>query len=166
MKLLLNTNLFSLVAIALTFSFLTSCGTDGDHDDHDEVPVGLALTIGDDEVATQVESTVTYANSSYANGEELVLTQGATLSPISVTFISEDGDRFSPHSDEGYSLQYSADDDNVVTLAPVSGDDEWTFQLTGNMAKVTTINFELLHNGHSDFVSQPFNVRVINVQSE
>lgn len=160
MKLLQNTTLLSFITIALSISLLTGCGSDSDHDDHDEVPVGLVLSVNDrTELAMQEETTVTYAS-----GNHIELSEGATLGPISVEFISDDGDRFTPHSDEGFSLQYSAGKSNVVSLEP--GNSEWTFQIIGNSADDTTITIELMHNGHADFESQPFQVRVNSFQPQ
>ncbi len=161
MKFLQNATLFSFITIVLSLSLLTGCGSDSNHDDHDEVPVGLVLIVDENEIAMQEEFTVTYTS-----GNHIELTRSTTLGPILVEFISEDGDRFTPHSDEGFSLQYSAENSNVVSFGTVTGANEWTFQLTGIEEGETTIRFDLMHNGHPDFESQPFQVRVLGVQSQ
>tara|TARA_R100001143_G_scaffold63581_1_gene72416 strand:+ start:22605 stop:23090 length:486 start_codon:yes stop_codon:yes gene_type:complete len=161
MKLLKNHILISIITIALSILLLAGCGSDSDHDDHDEVPVGLVLSVNGTELAMQEETTVTYAS-----GNHIELSQNATLGPILVEFISEDGDRFTPHSDEGFSLQYSAESSNIITMASVTGANEWTFQLIGNEAGETTIRFQLMHSGHSDFESRPFQVRVTSLQPQ
>lgn len=153
MKLLQNTQLLFFVALALIFVFVTGCGTG---DDHGETPVGLVMSLNGNVLATQDGSTITYTT-----GDQISLTQGVTLGPISVEFLAEDGDRYLPDSKDGYSLKLSSANSNMLTLTQVSGADAWTVQLTGAMAGDTTITIELMHNGHADFQSKPFLVRIV-----
>lgn len=156
MKFLQNTSLLSIVAIALFISLLTGCGS---HDDHGATPVGLVLSVGGTEIAMQEESTVTYAS-----GNHIEINQGASLGPIQVEFISEGGERYVPDTNEGFSLQYSASNSNIISLT--QGTNEWSVQLAGNVTGESTITFELWHNDHADFQSRPFQVRVISLQTE
>lgn len=160
MKLLQNTQLLSFVALALIFAFVTGCGTG---DDHGETPVGLVMSVNDNDnvLATQDGSTITYTT-----GDQISLNQGVTLGPILVEFLAEDGDRYLPDSNDGYSLKLSSADSNTVTLTQVSGADAWTVQLIGVMVGGTEITIELMHNGHSDFESLPFKVSVNSVQPQ
>lgn len=153
MKLFQNTHLLSFVAVALIFVFVTGCGTS---DDHGETPVGLVMSVNDNVLAMQDGSTITYAT-----GDQISLTQGVTLGPILVEFLAEDGDRYLPDSNDGYSLKLSSANSNMLTLTQVSGADAWTVQLTGVMVGGIQITIELMHNGHADFESRPFKVSVV-----
>ena len=155
MKIFQNTTLLSFIAISLFISLLTGCGTDSDLDDHDEAPVGVFLSINGNELAKQEETTV-----SYTTGNSINVIQGTTLGPIMVKFIAEDGDRFTPHTDEGFSLDFSSSNGTALSLIKV-GTNEWTIQLVGNATGESTITFDLMHAGHSDFTSRPFQVQVV-----
>jgi hypothetical protein len=157
MKFFQNSSLLSFLTVSLFITMLTGCGSDHDHG---PTPVGLVLSVGGTEIAMQEETTVTYAS-----GDHIEVTQGTTLGPILVEFISEGGERYLPDTNEGFSLQYSSSNSNVVSLAQVTGANEWTVQLVGNVAgESASITFELWHVDHSDFVSRPFQVRVVEPQ--
>ena len=156
MKFLQNSSLLFVLSISLIFSIITGCGTG---DDHGPTPVGLVLTIGGDEIAKQDGPTVTYST-----GNHIEVTQGTTLGPILVEFIAESGERYQPDSNDGYSLQYSSTNTNVISIAQVTGANEWTIQLAGNVTGESSVTFELWHVDHSDFVSRPFQVRVVEPQ--
>lgn len=154
MKLFQNSSLLSLIAISLFFTVFTGCGSDHDHG---PTPVGLVLSVDGTAIAMQEETTVTYAS-----GDHIEVTQGSTLGPISVEFILEGGERYQPDANEGYALQYNVSNSTAITLGQVAGASEWTVQITGNVVgESSTITFELWHVDHSDFVSRPFQVRVV-----
>lgn len=146
--------LFTIIILLLPTLLLSACGSDSDHDDHEETPVGLVLTVDGEDIAIQQESTVTYMNGNAIN------VPGAATINITVQFISEDGDRFSPHTDEGFSLQVEVGNENIIQVTHPINNNQWNLSVTGNNPGSTTITFDLLHAGHSDFTSQPFQVQV------
>lgn len=156
MKFLQSSSLFFILTITLIISFITGCGTDHDHG---PTPVGIVLSVGGNEIAMQEGTTVTYAT-----GNHIEVTQGTTLGPVLVEFISEDGDRYLPDTNDGFFLQYSSTNTNVISIAQVTGTNEWTIQFAGNVTGESSVTFELWHVDHSDFVSRPFQVRVVEPQ--
>ncbi len=155
MKFFQNSSLLSFLAISLFITMLTGCGSDHDHG---PTPVGLVLSVGETEIAMQEETTVTYAS-----GDHIEVTQGTTLGPILVEFISEGGERYKPDTSEGFELRYNSSNSSVVSIN--AGANAWTIQLIGNVDVGTaSITFELWHLGHSDFKSRPFQVRVVEPQ--
>lgn len=158
MKLLQNSTLSSIVVSILFIALFAGCGSDHDHG---PTPIGIALSVNGTDIAMQEETTVTYAT-----GNHIELSQGATLSPILVEFISEGGDRYLPDTNDGFFLQYSTSNSSVLSIGQVASANEWTVQLVGNSGGESTISFELMHVDHSDFESRPFQVRVNSVQPQ
>lgn len=153
MNFLQNSSLFFVLTITLIISLITGCGTDHDHG---PTPVGIVLSVGGNEIAMQEGTTVTYAT-----GNHIEVTQGTTLGPALVEFISEDGERYLPDTNDGFALQFNSTNTNVISIGQVAGANEWTIQLAGNVIGEASVTFELWHVDHSDFVSRPFQVRVV-----
>lgn len=147
--------LFIIIFLLLPILLFSACGSDSDDHDHKEVPVGLVLSVDGVDIAMQEESTVTYVN-----GNAIDVPNGTTLN-FTVQFIAEDGDRYSPHTDEGYSLQFEVGSANIIQVTHPINNNQWNLSVTGNNPGSTTITFDLLHLGHSDFTSRPFQVQVI-----
>ena len=67
----------------------------------------------------------------YNEGDHLEL--GLVRKPILITvrWIAEDGDRFVPDTDEGFSLKWIIGDENVVEVEQHEEDGAWSFHLGG-----------------------------------
>lgn len=141
--------LFLLTSLTL----FSACGSDHDHD-HDPTPVGLVLSSAGGELALQDGTTVTYVN-----GNSITVPQNGEL-VINIQFISEDGDRYTPDVNDGYSLQFNAANSQLLNISHPVNNSEWSISLAGLTSGSTNINFELWHVGHSDFESRPFQVSV------
>ncbi len=148
-----NSLLFTTVVSITTLLFAVSCGTD-DNDDHNDVPVGIQLTLNGEMLVTQDNGAVTYAT-----GDEIEIPENDIVGPVEISFIAEDGDIFTPEGIE-YSLDYLNSNDSVISVDHPVGGSEWRFNLTGLSAGNATISFSLLHSGHSDFESLPINFSV------
>lgn len=149
-------SLFTLIA-------LTSCDNPTSSDDEEEHldPFGVALILNGIEVAALENGVVTYAD-----GDHLELEVGEETDLITVQWISEDGERFVPDEDEGYSLRWIIGDENVLEVEQHEEDGAWKFHLVGLSEGESDISFQLFHNGHSDYTSpQPFEVHVEQVVS-
>jgi len=144
------------VAIALIFTAI-SCSDDHDHDDHGEVPVGFQLMSGDQMLVTQDSGTVTYPA-----GNTVPISLDSE-NEVTIQFIAEDGDTYTPEAGE-YSLDYSLSNDNVISVVHPLNDDEWSFQVNGDTEGEVEVTINLMHEGHSDFESQPISVTVVDDQ--
>lgn len=150
----------SVVAVLFLSTVIISCsnsvGSDDDeHEEHSE-PFGVALIMNGTEIAVQENGLV-----SYASGDHIDIGAGEETDLITVQFIAEDGDRFEPHADEGYSLRWSGYDETILEVEQHEEDSPWQFHLVGAAPGETDIQFELWHNDeHKDFTSSPFVVEV------
>lgn len=147
-------NPFIFTNIILLFSLLLISACGSDHDDHEETPVGLILVSNDTDIAIQEESEVIYPE-----GNSIVVPEDGQIT-VEVQFIAEDGDRFTPHVDEGYGLAITTGDSQILSTTHPFNNNEWTFALIGLTAESTNITLDLLHVGHSDFKSMAFQVTV------
>lgn len=156
---LTNKKLYVLSVIATLFIFY-SCSNPASSDDEDEHndPFGVALVMDGVEIATQENEEVTYHE-----GDHLELDVGEETSLITIRWIAEDGDRFEAHADEGYSLRWEIDNEDVLEVEQHEEDGPWSFHLAGIGAGETHVEFELWHNNHSDFTSSPFEVHIEEV---
>ena len=144
----------SLVSAALLFSACSNPASSDEEDEH-STPFGVALILNGVEIAVQENGQVTYAD-----GDHLELAVGEETNLITVRWISEDGDRFVPNTDEGYSLGWIVGDENVIEVEQHEEDGAWEFHLVGLSAGESNVEFELFHNDHSDFTSLPIEVHV------
>lgn len=145
-----------LIPLSIAFSLLftaVSCDSD-DHDDHDEVPIGFQLTSNGVMLVTQENGTVTYAS-----GETIEVPVGSE-NEVAIQFIAEDGDFFTPEAGE-YNLEYSLSNDSVISVIHPLNDDEWRMQVNAENEGETEVTLNLMHEGHSDFESQPISVTVV-----
>jgi hypothetical protein len=144
----------SLVSATLLFSACSNPAS-SDEDDEHTTPFGVALILNGVEIAAQENGQVTYAD-----GDHLELAVGEETNLITVRWISEDGDRFVPNTDEGYSLSWIVGNENVIEVEQHEEDGAWEFHLVGLSAGESDVEFELFHNDHSDFTSLPIEVHV------
>lgn len=150
-------NKFSVLLLTLCTLFaITSCSNPASSDDDEHPrPFGVALFLNGIEIATQEGGEVTYAE-----GDHIELEVGEETNLILVRWISEDGDRYVPDTDDGYSLRWNVTDENVLEVEQHEEDGAWEFHLVGLSAGESDIVFQLFHNDHSDFTSSPFEVHV------
>ncbi len=150
-----------LCTLFASATLFIACDTtsSGDHDEHPD-PFGATLIMNGVEIATQEGGVITYHE-----GDHLELEVGEETNLIQIRWISEDGDRFTPEVDEGYSLQWIIEDENILEVEQHEEDGPWSFHLVGQDSGETTIVFELWHNNHSDFTTLPFEVHVEEVVS-
>lgn len=152
-----NKKFLVLIFISALFAF-TACdnptSSDDDHDDHSD-PFGVAMIMNGVEIAAQEDGVVTYND-----GDHLELNVGEETNRITIRWIAEDGDRFQPETEEGFSLRWIVEHEDVLEVEQHEEDGAWSFHLVGVGAGESTINFELFHNDHADFTSLPFEVHV------
>ena len=150
--------------VALFSVALLSCdnATDADHD-HDEPPAGLELLSSGVVIASQNGTVV-----SYPSGDAISIGVNETIQ-FEVKFLHDDGDVIEYHADEGYSLEFQNKNDDVISLSHLEGlaaddhdhdEEHWTLQLTGVASGTATFSVQLMHAGHSDFLSRDFTVEV------
>lgn len=152
---------FFVALLAISFFTLQACDTTNSEEEEHSDPFGAALILNGVEVAAQENGVITYSE-----GDHLELEVGEETNLIQLRWIDEDGDRFTPDSDEGYSLQWIVADESVLEVEQHEEDGPWSFHLVGVGAGETTVEFELVHNeDHADFTTLPFEVHVEEVVS-
>lgn len=139
------------------FFLFSACSNpaDSDEEEHHD-PFGIALFENGVEIATFENGELTYSD-----GDHLELQVGEETGLISVRFISEEGERFTPDENDGYSLQWEIGNESVLEVEQHEEDGAWEFHLVGAGSGETNIEFILFHNDHEDFRSPiPFEVHV------
>jgi len=106
------------------------------------------------------------------SGVEIVRSEGGTTSGeievgheketplLSVRFIDEDGDLFTPHSDDGFALGWEIADESIAEIEQHEEDGAWAFHVAGLTEGQTILTLKLNHEGHADFVSLPIEIHV------
>jgi|SRR6056297_1374868 len=145
--------IFTLSALLV----LTSCDNPASSDDEDDhaTPFGVALILNGVEIAVQENGEV-----SYHEGDHIELEVGEETNLVTVRWIAEDGDRFVPETEEGYSLNWIIANGDIVEVEQHEEDGAWAFHLVGLSAGESDVQFELFHNDHADFTSSAFEVHV------
>jgi len=78
---------------------------------------------------------------------------------LTVRFLSEDGQTFTPDDDLKLSMQLA--NDSVAEIEAHAEDGAWSFHVVGLSEGETTLTIQLLHGDHADFVSSPLPVHVV-----
>lgn len=161
MNTFMNTSIRTLLFLLATAIAFVSCenSTSSDEDEHSD-PFGATLILNGIEVATQENGVI-----SYNEGDHLELEVGEETNLMTIRWIDEDGDRFAPDENDGYSLGWIVSDENIVEVEQHSEDGAWSFHLVGLSTGEATIEFELFHNDHADFTTLPFEVHIEEVVS-
>lgn len=119
----------------------------GEH--HHEVEIaGFRILSGMDLLVEQTEGTVTGS---------LTAPEGGALGPLNIVFLDATNEVVEP--EEGAALQLVFANEAIASATPEGGD-PFAFTLNGLLAGNTTLTFDLQHEGHSDFTSQPIDVEV------
>ena len=99
----------------------------------------------------------------YENGEvsgEIEVGHGKETPLLAVRFIDEDGDTFTPHVDDDFSLAWEIADDSIAEMEHHAEDGAWSFHIVGVEEGQTSIVIKLNHEGHADFVSKEIPIHV------
>ncbi|MCE2447738.1 MAG: hypothetical protein J4F35_04920 [Candidatus Latescibacteria bacterium] len=145
----------ALSIFALAF-FIASCGDDNnpvdtEHEEEHAEAVGLIIRNSGEEIVR------------YENGEvegEIEVGHGLETALLSVRFIAEDGDLFTPDEDEGFALDWEIADESIAEVGHHEEDGAWAFHIVGLEEGQTTILIKISHEGHADFVSKEIEIHV------
>ena len=145
----------ALSIFALAF-FIASCGDDNnpvdtEHEEEHAEAVGLIIRNSGEEIVR------------YENGEvegEIEVGHGLETALLSVRFIAEDGDLFTPDEDEGFALDWEIADESIAEVEHHEEDGAWAFHIVGLEEGQTTILIKISHEGHADFVSKEIEIHV------
>ena len=143
----------SIFALAL---FMAGCGDDDNPVDTDNLEehaeaFGLIIRSSGEEFVR------------YENGEvtgEIAVGHGRETALLSVRFIAEDGDLFTPDEDDGFALEWEIADGSIAEIEHHAEDDAWAFHVVGVEEGQTTIIIKISHGGHADFVSPEIEIHV------
>ena len=148
-----NMSALSIFALAL---FIASCGDDDnpvDPDHHDEHAEAIGLIVRDSGAEIiRVESGAVTGEIEVGHGKETAL--------LSVRFIAEDGDLFTPDEDDDYSLGWEIADESIAEVEQHDEDGAWAFHIIGLEEGETTIRLKINHGDHADFVSPEIEIHV------
>lgn len=144
------------VGLSMTLLLTASaCNPTGSEEETHSEPFGLVLLTGGTVMAEQRDGAITYPD----GATSIPVPAGDETPLITLRFLDEDGDRFTPDEPE-YELEWSIANADVLGVHQHEDDGKWNFHLEGEQAGSTTIRFFLMHSGHSDFESLDFNVTV------
>lgn len=121
-----------------------------DHDENHQEPVGFFLKSSGVQL-------VEYRAPNDPTGS-IVVPVGDETDLITVSFISEDGDEFTPDVPE-YSLQLETASSHFE-FEQHAEDGKWRFHVKGLTVGTGTFVLKLMHNDHADFTSRPVTVTV------
>lgn len=140
----------SLLLAVIGLMAFQACKNNVNDSDHNHAePVGFFLRESGVNVVTYQNATVQGSITVPAGGETGL---------ISVVFIDEDGDEFTPEGDV-YSLALETTSTNFE-FEQHPEDGKWRFHVVGLQAGTGTFTLKLMHGEHPDFLSQPITVTV------
>ncbi len=142
----------SIFALAL---FIAGCGDDDNpvdtHEEEHAEAVGLIVLDSGSEIV-RVESDQVTGEIEVGHGRETAL--------LSVRFIAEDGDLFTPDEGDGFALDWEIADEGIAEVEHHAEDGAWAFHIIGLEEGQTTIRIKINHGGHADFVSPEIEIHV------
>ena len=123
---------------------------DTEHEEEHDEAVGLIVRGGTEIV--RVESGQVTGEIEVGHGLKTVL--------LSVRFIAEDGDLFTPDEDDDYALDWEITDESIAEVEHQAEDSAWAFRIIGLAEGQTTIRIKINYGGHADFVSPEIEIHV------
>jgi len=152
MKLFTNFSTHTLILVLIaSLVTLSACNNpaSSEEEEHPD-PVGAVLKMNGQEIARYDESGVT---------GQIEVNAGEETTLISIFFLADDGDEFQPDEPE-LSLNWRDIDTAVADVEQHTEDGTWSFHIHGEAQGNTSVVFQLFHDGHSDFDTQPIPVVV------
>jgi hypothetical protein len=130
--------------------FALSCDNHAhDHDDDHMEPVGFFLRESGATLVTYQNATVTGS---------VTVAAGAETGLISVVFVNEENEEFTPEGDE-YALNLSTTS-SAFEFEQHAEDGKWRFHIKGITAGSGEFVLRLMHGDHADFISKAIPVTV------
>ena len=134
-------------------SWLPGCGDDPEPVAEMPEPEAIGLIVRDSGVEiVRVESGQVAGEIEVGHGKETAL--------LSVRFITEDGDLFTPDEADDFSLGWEIADESIAEVDQHAEDGAWNFHIVGLEEGETTIRIKINHEGHADFVSPEVEIHV------
>ncbi len=136
-----------------------------DHADYVSPPIEIQVTEGEGEV--EAVGLVLLDEDSgaevlrVAEGKvtgSIVVAAGTSSDHMTVRFLSEDGSQFTPSADE-HSLELPVANGSIAEAGVIDGE-PFTLSISGKSAGETSLQINLLHEGHTDFESPAIPISV------
>ena len=124
---------------------------DTEHEEEHAEAIGLIVRGSGTEIV-RVES-------GYVTGE-IEVGHGLKTALLSVRFIAEDGDLFTPDEDDDFSLGWEIADESIAEVEYHAENNAWAFHIIGLAEGQTTIRIKINNGGHVDFVSPEIEIHV------
>ena len=124
---------------------------DTEHEEEHAEAIGLIVRDSDTEIFRVESGQVT---------GEIEVGHGLKTALLSVRFIAEDGDLFTPDEDDGYALDWEIADESIAEVEYHADNNAWAFHIIGLAEGQTTIRIKVNHEGHADFVSPEIEIHV------
>ena len=145
----------TIVLVLLLGLILAGCGDDDnpvDAHEGDHAEAGGLIVRASGAEIVRYEGGQTSGEIEVVHGKETAL--------LSVHFIAEDGDLFTPDPDDGLALDWEIADESIAEVEYHVEDGAWAFHIVGLAEGQTTIRIKLNHEGHADFVSPGIEIHV------
>ena len=124
---------------------------DTEHEEEHDEAIGLIVRDSGTEIVRVESGQVT---------GEIEVGHGLKTALLSVRFIAEDGDLFTPDEDDDYALGWEIADESIAEVEQYAEDGAWNFHIIGLEEGQTTIRIKINHGGHADFVSPEIEIHV------
>ena len=124
---------------------------DTEHEEEHDEAIGLIVRDSGTEIVRVESGDVT---------GEIEVGHGLKTALLSVRFIAEDGDLFTPDEDDDYALDWEIADQSIAEVEHHAEDSAWAFHIIGLAEGQTTIRIKINHGGHADFVSPEIEIHV------
>lgn len=144
------------LALSLCALLFSGCGdddnpVDDDHNEEHAEALGLIVRNSGAEI-------VRYENGEVQGHIEVGHLKETPL--LSIRFIDEDGDLFTPDADEGFNLGWEITDESIAEIERHDEDGSWAFHIVGLEEGETSLVLKLNHFDHADFVSPAIEIHV------
>ncbi len=124
---------------------------DTEHEEEHAEAIGLIVRDSGTEIVRVESGQVT---------GEIEVGHGLKTALLSVRFIAEDGDLFTPDEDDDYALDWEITDESIADVEHHAENNAWAFHIIGLAEGQTTIRIKINHGGHADFVSPEIEIHV------
>lgn len=150
-----NYSLLSTIKYVLTFILLVSvtaaCSNSTSSEEEHPEPVGFILYLNGDMVVEK------YPNEDLINNFP-TLTAGDETAGITISFLDDAGNEFTPDEPELY-LDFEVSDPNAIEIEQHAGE-LWEFHVLALAEGNPNLTLFLMHDDHPDFESAPITITV------
>lgn len=150
MKKIFSNTIPSIILITILSLSIFGCSNPAGSEDDHPAPMGAVLKMNGQEIARYDQDGVT---------GQIEVNAGQETTLITLFFLDADGNEFQPDEPE-LSLNWRDIDTSIANVEQHAEDGKWSFHIHGEAQGNTSVVFQLFHDGHSDFDTDPISVVV------